>query len=173
LCYDDKYCFGGDIIVYYIVKAPVVLTAAEAELQELIGDYRPEIEIEKAITLERAASEKVSKVAAQVDKKTETLVSTVKECKTALQRYDELMSEIDGYSAQQLQALQEQQQKAGEEQKSKSESEETDSEEDDQESDEDDEDPVMMQDWTKRVEQEMRMKMGLPDGGLALNGAQN
>ena len=83
------------------------------------------------------------------------------------------MSEIDGYSAQQLQALREQQQKAGEEQKSKSESEETDSEEDDQESDEDDEDPVMMQDWTKRVEQEMRMKMGLPAGGLALNGAQN
>ena len=82
------------------------------------------------------------------------------------------MSEIDGYSAQQLQQLREHQQKVGEEQKSKSESEDTESEED-QESDEDDEDPVMMQDWTKRVEQEMRMKMCQPDLGLALNGAQD
>jgi len=149
LCYDDKYCFGGDVIVYYTIKAPVVLTAAEAELQELVYEYNPAIEIEKAITLERVASEKFSKVSAQADKKTEALVSTTKECKTALQRYDELMSQIDGYTAQQLQLLRDQQ-KVGES-KSKSESEETESDEDDQESDEDDEDPVMMQDWTKRV----------------------
>jgi len=88
LQYDDKYTFGGDIIVYYTIKAPVVLTAAEAELHDLVYDYNPAIEIEKAITLERQASEKES----QADKKTETLVSTVKECRTALQRYDELMS---------------------------------------------------------------------------------
>jgi hypothetical protein len=98
LNYDDQYVFGGDILVYYKIKEPeaVVLSAAEAELRDLLTDYHPENEIKKAIE----ASTNVPKAAVvQADKKTEALVSTVKECKSALERYDELMNEIDGYSA--------------------------------------------------------------------------
>jgi len=98
LNYDNQYVFGGDILVYYKIKEPeaVVLSAAEAELRDLLTDYHPESEIQKAIE----ASRNVPKAAVvQTDKKTEALVSTVKECKSALQRYDELMNEIDGYSA--------------------------------------------------------------------------
>ena len=96
LNYDNQYSFGGDILVYYKIQQPEPLSATEAELKDLITDYDPAVEIQKAIDSSSKAA------TSRTDEKTEALISTVRECKSALQRYDELMKEFEGYQAKQL-----------------------------------------------------------------------
>jgi len=167
LNYDNQYSFGGDILVYYKIKQPEPVnddynSTSEAELKDLLIStteskrYHPATEIQKAINMTSA----VSKEAPQMDDKTEALMSSVKECKSALQRYDDLMNEFEGHQATQMQFLQ---QKVADEQKCNNNNKESqqifESFGDQESDDDDDEDPVVMQDWTKRIEEEMKMKM--------------
>ena len=165
LNYDNQYSFGGDILVYYKIKSPEPPTsAAEAELKELMTDYNPAVEIQKAIDMSKP----------KIDDENET-DAKVKECKSALQRYDELMNEFDGYKAKQVQQLLQQEATAAE-------ASDFQPFVEDQESD-DDEDPVVMQDWTKKIAMHMEGQLNeikqlggqmcKIDAGIALNAAQN